>query len=283
MKVILPLCLLVTSPVFAQQPSQSSSDDFWQVNSMLTPFRLPLPSGPVSYLDLDNDGDPDVLRAMIGKTPIQWIDDDDDMKRGDIAGDMDSDCLMIDRDRNGTYGGKHDLSIDWGDEDGDGVADIQVIADNGGWNARRKKFGVNHYFIFIDTDKDGVLNYVDWRKQGLEAWDHAGQCDFFPDYNGKSLFLKAHKKTSDIKDLRYNWENPFLFFDPDQDGCTEMTIRFVDEGERLPKGGEYPFKYTGQVSGVYMGIDLDNDSCPGNEQDFDMSLKFIGKGSFAST
>ncbi|MEE9369116.1 MAG: hypothetical protein V3V05_09690 [Pontiella sp.] len=266
-----------------EPPSPPSSGDFWQLQSKLVPFRLPLPAKSVNYLDLDNDGDPDVLRAMIGETPIQWIDDDDDMKHGDIAGDMDSDCLMIDRDRDGTYGGEHDLSIDWGDEDGDGMADLQVIADNRGWNAKRKMWGGSHYFVFLDTDHDGVLNYVDWRSQTLEAWDHAGRCDFFPDYNGKSIFMKAHKGVSDIKDLRYNWENPFLFFDPDQDGFTEMTIRFVDEGKRLPKSNSKEkqkpsFQYTGQVTGVYMGIDLDNDSRSENEQDFDMSLRFLGNG-----
>jgi len=289
-KLIFPISYLLLSS-FAmgqdtnQKPESPSSGDSWQVKSKLTPFRLPLPDMPVTYLDLDKDGDPDVLRAMIGKTPIQWIDDDDDMKRGDIEGDMDSDCLMVDRDRDGTYGGKHDITIDWGDEDGDGVADLQVIADNSGWNTKRNRWGGSHYFIFLDTDRDGVLNYVDWRNQALEAWDHAGRCDFFPDYNGQSIFMKAHKKVSDIADLRYNWENPFLFFDFDDDGYTEMTIRFVDEGERLSnenvkknKKGKPLFQYTGMVSGVYMGIDLDNDSSAQNEQDFDMSLRFRGKG-----
>ncbi len=274
---LIALSLISAESLLAQAPEGSA---FWQSKAKLTPFRLPLPEKPVSYIDLDKDGDPDVLRAVIGKTPIQWIDDDDDMKHGDLEGDMDSDCLMIDRDADGNYGGEHDLTIDWGDEDGDGLADLQVIGDHRGWNHKRNKWGGSHYFIFMDTDKDGVLNYVDWTKQTLEAWDHSGRSNFFPDYNGQSLFMKAHKGVSDIKDLRYNWENPFLFFDFDDDGLTEMTIRYVDEGKKLPKGkkGQPIIDYTGQVTGVYMGIDLDNDTRPQNEQDFDMSLKFMGKG-----
>jgi len=274
------LCSVV---VWAEQktPPKEGPDSglFWQIPSKLVPFRIPLPDHPVEYIDLDKDGDPDVLRTQIGTTPIQWIDDDDDMKVGDLEGDTDNDCLMIDRDRNGTYGGAHDLTIDWGDEDGDGQADIQVIADNAGWNPKRKTWGQNHYFVFLDTDHDGIFNYVDWRTQALEAWDHAGRCNFFPDYNGQSIFLKAHKKVSQIKDLRFNWENPFLFFDFDHDGLTEMTIRFVDEGKKLPKKEKGPIiDYSGQITGVYMGIDLDNDARPSNEQDFDMSLRFLGKG-----
>jgi len=87
----------------------------WQSQVQLTPFRLPLPGKDIEYLDLDNDGDPDVLRSVIN---------------GNIEGDTDSDCLMIDRNGDGSYGGEYDLMIDWDDEDSDGLADIQVIADN---------------------------------------------------------------------------------------------------------------------------------------------------------
>ncbi|MEZ4908043.1 MAG: hypothetical protein R2771_10505 [Saprospiraceae bacterium] len=38
-----------------------------------------------------------------------WIDDDDDMKYGDIEGDMDNDCLMIDINGDGKYGSSLDL------------------------------------------------------------------------------------------------------------------------------------------------------------------------------
>ena len=256
---------------------------YWGTNVYLTPFRLPLPDmESIKYIDIDKDGDPDVLQATInGKMKIQWIDDDDDMKEGDMEGDMDSDCLMLDRNGDGQYGGDYDLMIDWGDEDVDGKADIQVIVDNQGWLERRQKY-LNHYMIFVDTDKDGVFNYIDWNKFLIEAWDHEGRCNFFPDYNGQSLFLKAHNLVSDIEDPRYNWENPFLFYDFDDDGLTEMTIRFVDENWKNKSGydkeSKYKVQFGGNVVGVYMGIDLDNDSRPGNELDFDMSLKFEGKG-----
>ena len=276
--------LLITFSAMSQPKDPIGKHEpgtYWGTNVYLTPFRLPLPDKDVKYIDLDNDGDPDVLQATInGKLKVQWIDDDDDMKKGDLEGDTDSDCLMIDRNGDGQYGADYDLMIDWGDENGDNKADIQVIVDNQGWLERRQKF-LNHYMIFVDTDKDGVFNYIDWNKFLIEAWDHEGRCNFFPDYNGQSLFLKAHNQVSDIEDPRYNWENPFLFYDFDNDGLTEMTIRFVDENsvprkERATRN--YGVKFKQSVVGVYMGIDLDNDSHPGNELDFDMSLKFEGEG-----
>ena len=53
--------------------------------------------------------------------PVQWIDDDDDMQFGDLEGDTDNDCLMIDRNKDGVYGGYGDLIIDWVGEDEDGI------------------------------------------------------------------------------------------------------------------------------------------------------------------
>jgi hypothetical protein len=31
-----------------------------------------------------------------------------------------------------------------------------------------------------------------------------------------------------MEDLRFNWENPFLFYDEDDDHLSEMAIRLVD-------------------------------------------------------
>ena len=54
-----------------------------------------------------------------------------------------------------------------------------------------------------------------------------------------------------LKDARFNWENPFAFYDFDNDGCTEMAIRFenwmehhasghgIDLGLRATKEGRF--------------------------------------------
>lgn len=284
LKIICLLCGIACLNTFAQ------TGNFWQSNLEITPYRMPLPAvnETVNYIDLDNDGDPDVLQTKItGGVPVQWIDDDDDMQYGDLEGDMDSDCLMIDRDKDGIYGGPHDLILDWDDEDGDNVADLQVLVDYSGLDDRG--LWQAHYMWIIDSDQDRLFNYVDWDSLIVKAWEHSGRSKFFPDYQGNSIFLKVHTNTFNINDLRYNWENPFLFYDTDADGLTEMAIRYIDDPKvirELPpvkidqKYNEIKPSviFTHRITSVQMSIDLDNDSRPGNEQDFDMSLKFSGIG-----
>lgn len=276
--------------IFVVQLQAQQNKFFWETSKQLTPFRMPLPlvEEKIKYIDLDNDGDPDVLQTKInGTIPIQWIDDDDDMKEDDIEGDMDSDCLMVDRNKDGLYGSAFDLILDWDDEDGDNIADLQLLADYSGWDDRG--LWKAHYMWFIDSDKDRVFNYVDWNTLMMEGWEHSGRAKFFPDYLGKSIFLKVHTNTWNINDLRYNWENPFLFYDPDDDGLTEMAIRYIDDPKiikDLPRVSEQQnvnsikpsVLFSKKITSVQIGIDLDNDSNRENEFDYDMSLKFSGQG-----
>jgi len=45
----------------------------------------------------------------INNMPVRWIDDDNDMKIADTASDTDSDCLMIDSDKDGKFRSYNDL------------------------------------------------------------------------------------------------------------------------------------------------------------------------------
>jgi hypothetical protein len=229
------------------------------------------------YLDLDQDGDPDILRGVTADGyPFQWIDDDDDMKGTDILGDTDSDCFMLDKNKDGHYGGEYDFIVDWNDEDQDNRADMQVIVDNA--SREDEVWDEGHFMITIDSDNDGIFNFIDWNTYSLQAWEHQGCCDFFQDYSGNSLFMKIHTSTFNMEDLRYNWENPFLFYDKDDDGLTEMAIRFVDAPEIDEDRKPYPLSLTGRVGDVRITYDLDNDNGDGNEFDFDMSLLYRGNG-----
>ena len=286
--------LLIMSLVLATATAQngdpaSSRDLYRRTSALLTPFRLPLPSNiqQIKYIDLDQDGDPDILQAVInGNIPVQWIDDDDDMQPGDLEGDTDSDCLMIDLNRDGHYGGALDLIVDWDDDNGDGLADIQVLVENSKTSYKGK--WKSHIAYIFDTDHDGVFNYVDWKKFKLEAWEHKGRCYFYQDYLGQSMMLKTHISTFAIHDLRFNWENPFLFFDEDHDGLTEMAIRLVDEPQqvRIEKAKKdrhdgdkyYTYDFSQRISLAQLTFDLDNDNAPANEFDYDMSLQFSGQG-----
>ena len=207
----------------------------------------------------------------------QWIDDDDDMQEGDLEGDIDNDCLMIDRNKDGQYGGYGDLIVDWVGADDAGNPAMQVVVDNIP-EADRMRTGNGHYMWVIDTDKDNVFNYIDWNTFTLRCWIHNGMADFYEDYNGKSTFLKIHSSTERVNDVRMNWENPFLFYDPDNDGLTEMAIRFCDSPKIVKDEKQANSVLSGKIDWVSISMDPDNDNAPGNEVDFDMTIHFTGPG-----
>ena len=272
--------LLLSAQGLSAQTDGSGKKEYWNANTLLIPYRLPpAPAGyKPTYIDLDGDGDPDILRTVTANgIPVQWIDDDDDMQYGDLEGDTDNDCLMIDRNKDGVYGGYGDLIIDWVGEDEDGNPAMQVVVDNIP-EANRMKTGNGHYMWVVDTDKDDVFNYIDWNTFTLRCWIHNGLSDFYEDYNGKITFMKIHSTTERVNDVRMNWENPFLFYDPDNDGLTEMAIRFCDSPKIVKENGQANSVLSGDIDWVSVSMDTDNDNAPGNEFDFDMTIHFTGPG-----
>ena len=82
-----------------------------------------------------------------------------------------------------------------------------------------------------------------------------------------------HRPPQSLPDPRLNRENPFAFFDFDDDGASEMAIRWLDPVPPLDKDVT---KLTGVLSEAFATFDLDNDSTKGNETDYDMSLRGAG-------
>ena len=272
--------------VFAVSTAQALPYDqkYWNQKLQIELFRLPLPpvGYQVEYIDLNGDGKPDAIKSVtVNDTPILWLDDDGNMKEGDIEGDMINDCLLIDRNKDGIYGGQGDLIIDWVDTDDDGKADMQIVIEYPEKNTG-EVWPNGHYMIMRDLDKDNIFNYINWNDFSLRCWDKNGVCDFYEDYSGQTMFMKIHTSTYDIKDLRLNWENPFLFYDEDGDGLTEMAIRFVDspkiKDRSKPSNSYVNRQLEGRIDWVSMAVDLDNDNGPGNEFDFDFTIGFQGKG-----
>lgn len=132
---------------------------YWNSETALLPRRIPFPAGEnsIQRIDLDNDGDCDVLKYTIKDSiPIMWIDDDDDdddMKWTDIEGDMDSDCLFVDKNIDGKFGGPWDLSIDWNDENNDGIADMQFLIQNESPQSRGGFNWDNNLMLIIDDEE----------------------------------------------------------------------------------------------------------------------------------
>lgn len=269
---------------------------FWGINSVshaqmksvkescIVSFRMPLP--PPGFKpkleDLNGDGKPEAIYSMTGDSvPILWIDDDRDMKWTDIEGDMDNDCLLIDRNKDGIYGGDGDLVIDWVDSDNVGKADLQIVMDYPAVHAT-EVWPNGHVMILLDTDKDNIFNYIDWNTYQIKSWNKSGRAAFYTDYSGQSAFTKMHVATYNMGDLRLNWENPFLFYDPDKDGLSEMAVRLLDspsvKDKKASWNGYVNMQLEGVIDWVSISVDLDNDNAPGNDFDFDFTLGLRGGG-----
>ncbi|WP_290795821.1 hypothetical protein [Flavihumibacter sp. UBA7668] len=272
-------CSIVTALVlYACAAFSQDNQRYWNEKTQLIPWRPAMTLSQHKWHDLDKDGDPDVLTAeLTGGYSICWIDDDDDMRAGDLEGDTDSDCLLIDKNKDGIFAGPFDLSLDWMDEDKDGKADIQLIVNNGAAKRKTVYDWEADFMYLFDEDKDGILHHIDWNKIMMQAWEHNGHANFFEDYSGNTSFLKMHASSFSIRDLRYNWENPFIFYDTDKDGYTEWAIRLVDSPDLLPTDST-KVQFSGKIHYAALTWDLDNDNAPGNEFDFDLSMLYKGKG-----
>lgn len=282
LKFTLPLAAILFSVccLFAQE---RDAGIYWNVKLAINTFRLAPPplSHKPEYLDLNKDGKIDAIKTVThSDIPVLWLDDGaSGIRKGDTEVDTANACLLIDRNKDGEY----DLIIKWLDEDGDGKADLQLVAE---YPTQKTDlvWPYGHYMWVIDNQKDDIFNYIDWNTLRIDAWKRTGLSDFYLGYAGTKSFLKIHTSTDKMDDLRFNWENPFLFYDEDGDGLSEMAIRFMAPRPRIkenkdakPNTKEYS-QLADRVDWVSMGIDLDNDNAPGNEFDFDMSLCFMGKG-----
>ena len=236
-----------------------------------TALQTSAPSDEIVRLDVDGDGQPDVLERWWNGKRVRWLDENGDLRPTDTRGDQVGDVLQVDMDGDGRYDGGGDQNIKWADSDGDGQADVQAFAFSRPTRRDRDGDGA-HWMLFFDTDKDGVLGWVDWRHFDFDCWGYTGQGSWLPDYNGDSDFLKIHADPQAIDDLSLNWENPFSFYDTDGDGATEMAIRWLDPHET--ENGVT--RLSGVLNEAYASLDLDNDTAKGNETDFDMSFRVSG-------
>ncbi len=249
----------------------AGAQGYWNQGKQIMPLRIPIGERP-EFMDLNGDGHQDAVKSYIhGDIPLLWLDEDGNMMEGDREGDTVNDCLLLDRDKDGIY----DLVIKYADQTGNGRADLQLIINypHCGRNTR-------DFMYVLDDDDDGVFNYFDWNAMELLCWEKNGISDFYTDYSGNSTFLKTHRMPEQLQDLRYQWENPFIFYDCDGDGLSEMAVRFCD-GQLADKAAEDAgfdlMQHQGWMHWFSMGIDMDNDNAAGNDFDFDMTLCYRGE------
>lgn len=267
--LVIIIFILITTQVIA---AQTKLPDLRK-----TALKSATPSDEIVRVDINGDGKPDILERWWNGKRVRWLDENGDLLPTDTRGDQVADVMQIDKNGDGSYDSALDISIKWADNDGDGRADLQAFVTQGReWSNGKFNAGESHWMVYIDVEKDGVLGWIDWEKYdfGNDNWGYTGITDWLPDYNGDSVFLKIHRPPQSLPDPRLNWENPFAFFDFDNDGATEMAMRWLDPVPALDDKGMT--NLTGVLSEAFTTFDLDNDSTQGNETDYDMSLRGVG-------
>ena len=242
-----------------------------------TALKSETPSDEIVRLDINHDGKPDILERWWNGKRVRWLDENGDMLPTDTRGDQVGDVMQIDKNGDGIYDTQFDINIKWADNDGDGRADLEAFVTQGReWSDGKWDPAESHWMVFIDVEKDGVLGYLDWTKFDFynDNWAYTGTTDWLPDYNGNAIFLKIHRPPQSLPDPRLNWENPFAFFDFDNDGASEMAMRWLDPVPPLDNKGMT--NLSGVLSEAFVTFDVDNDSTKGNETDYDMSLRGSG-------
>jgi hypothetical protein len=235
------------------------------------------PDGKILRIDLDSDGDPDVFERWWHGKRIRWIDENDDATWNDVMPDGLGDALQIDMDGDGFYDGPGDLTIKWWDKDGDGIPDIEIYQENPGPTQTKAFTGSSHFFVSINLDQSSRFSGIDWRKLRTDFASYQNKVNWRPNYHGNSIFLKEHMPVWAIEDPRYNWENPFLFWDPDGDGCSEVAMRVTDT-RRFVGPGQNRVSFDGIADEIWISYDIDNDASRDNEKDHDLTLYFAGGG-----
>ena len=184
-----------------------------------------------------------------GEKIIAAIDDDGNMDMDALEPDGINDCVAV--DMNGD--GRLDRTIDYSDTSGDGIADtmVQTYGDRNTWGSRP-------FMVLIRDFDTGPLRlwslYNYGYSQGVCQWD----CDF----GGNGYFAMFRRNLSG-SGWQGAFECPFCFYDTDDDGLAEETVRLT--------------AYDTTLHSSRYGINADNDITEGHLYDYDMSVTCLGR------
>lgn len=256
--------LSVSAAAVAADPSQAMFQRVFGEAAVLDPAMVEkvkaAPAGERHYVDRDGDGRPEEVWFIdiASRHPeqarpvlVRVIDEDGDLVMGGEP-DRDSDLYIADWKADGTVDGVVSYLDTDGDNDVDEMAFYFYAPSSVGFHGD----GLRVWWSRDDGD-DNLL----WFHEGYRYFQPRGQLRTH--FNGDESFC-AFFLPSDGDVWVPFWENPFLFFDRDEDGVTEEVIRVSGTGRN--------------VRTLRWSFDADNDATLESPRDYDVSISAFAPG-----
>ncbi len=216
-------------------------------------------TGKRHYVDRNGDGSPEEVwfvdtakrhREDMQPLLVRVLDEDGDLEYGHEP-DLDSDLYVADWKGDGLI----DAVCDYTDLDGDGDADeMALYFPAGGWTGSSEQIMV---WWGKDIGDDNLL----WYDVGYTYFQRS--CQYRTHFGGDEMFSAYLIGAGDSKWLPA-FENPFTFYDLDEDGVTEEVVRIEGHGD--------------VVNTLRWSFDADNDATTARPRDFDLSISAHAPG-----
>ncbi|MGQ9651812.1 MAG: DUF4861 family protein, partial [Phycisphaerae bacterium] len=176
---------------------------------------------------------------------VRAIDEDGDLDSW-MGPDLDSDLYVADWKTDGTV----DVVLDYQDNDGDNDIDEMAFYF---YMTEHPYFGKDVLRVWWGSDDgdDNLLWYdIDY------AYDQP-TCQYRCHFSGDESFVAFGLRIEDNEWVSA-FENPFLFYDPDGDTCSEVVLRIEGQGN--------------QVRAIRYSFDADDDAYGRRTHDYDFSI-----------
>ncbi|GMV92545.1 MAG: hypothetical protein AMXMBFR82_23230 [Candidatus Hydrogenedentota bacterium] len=220
-----------------------------------------LKPGETLSVDADGDGTIDELWYMDrGKRHtkeqllVRVIDEDGDLSETG-RGDRDSDLYLWDWGADGTI----DVATDYQDNDGDNDLDEMGIFYKKNWSDDLEDITV---WWGVDVGDDNLLWY------DVDGTYYQDLCQYRTHFSGDEMFYQ-YRLAEGWDEWLNVFEDPFAFYDPDGDQCSEVVVRVCAKGH--------------EVENLRYSIDADGDAYGSRTHNYDFSVTAIPGDSPVST
>ncbi len=257
-------CLMMPGIAHGETPKQKLLERVFGDAVKLDPATVAkvkaMKPGERLFIDRNGDGKHDevwyidpAVRHMRHTRPVlvRVIDEDGDLDAHQ-GGDLDSDLYVADWRADGTV----DCVLDYQDNDGDNDLDEMGVY----YYAKRYGYIGGPALLGWWGRDDGDDNLL-WHDVSYTY--NQGLCQYRCHFSGDEQLVEFG-----IKDGLDRWvpmfEDPFLFYDPDKDGCSEVVLRISGQEE--------------YVESIRYSFDVDDDAFGRRTHDYDFSITALAPG-----